>query len=87
MGTPWNKERRAQFRSRHPAVDRAESRRLAQARFRQRHAKQLTQVRAVAAILMRQSGWFPPDIRRLAAKLQALLGKENAAALRRQLPR
>jgi hypothetical protein len=86
MGTPWSKLRTAQYRARHPQVDRRESRRLAQARYRKRHAKALAEARFVANFLMRRAEYHG-DIERLAAALRSRLTRAGIAALRAELGR
>jgi len=68
-----------------------ERNRLAQQRYRQRHAERIKQTRAVAGLLMKQI-WHPQDVEALARALRELIGrdcvKDLAAALRRQaMPR
>jgi hypothetical protein len=81
MGTPWSPLRYEQWYSRHPKVERRESKRLAQARYRVRHAKRLAAARRVANILVRQS----PDVHDLAAALRATLAPADLALLRKTL--
>jgi len=55
-----------------------------QARYRERHAKQLAAVQKTAAILMRQS-ISADHMRRLARLLRQLLSERDLAELQRQL--
>jgi transcriptional regulator of acetoin/glycerol metabolism len=85
MGTRWSIARRAQYEARHPPVDRREQKRLAQARYRQRHADRLRKSRRVADILSRQTHW-PGHIRELAALIRALVAdKDYVRTLGREL--
>ena len=86
MASPWSRLRTAQHFERYPPEERAERNRLAQARYRQRHAKRQAEVRAISSILMRQR-WYAADVKRLAAALRAMLGRSGIAALRKQLGR
>lgn len=81
MGTNWSEERTAQYRARHPAVDRSEQKRLAQRRYRARHAKRLEQVRTITNILMRQTS-HAGDMKLLAKALRAGLTRDGIATLR-----
>src|ERR1700746_1424605 len=61
-----------------------ERNRQAQARYRERHAERLAQVRKVSAILKRQS-WHQEDALVLIAALRTLFGDECIRALGREL--
>ena len=86
MASPWSKLRTAQHHASYPPEERAERNRLAQARYRERHAKRQAEARAIISILMRQS-WNAADVKRLAAALRTTLGRSGTAALRKQLGR
>jgi hypothetical protein len=83
----WAKMREAQHYARFPPGERRERNRLAQARYRKRHGKALTEVRAITNFLLRQSYTYPHDIKRLAAALRDTLDREGMALLRRELGR
>jgi hypothetical protein len=85
MGTRWSKERHEQYRALHPVVERSEQRRLAQQRYRQRHAAKLALLGEVTNILRRQ-GEYPDDAKRLAAALRKLW-PTGIKALRTELGR
>jgi hypothetical protein len=67
-----------------PPEEKRERNRLAQARFREAHAKRLALAREVTNILVRQTE-HRDDIPRLAEALRAVLSKEGVAALRKAL--
>ena len=66
--------------------EKAERNRLAQARYRERTAKQRANVRAVSNALMRQTE-RADDINRIAAALRATLTPAGIKALRQALGR
>lgn len=85
--TSWDKYRTAQHQRMYPPEQKGERNRLAQLRYRQRHAARIKQARAVAGLLMKQT-WYPQDVEALACTIRELIGmpyaKDLAAELRRQ---
>ena len=78
----WNEE--AAHRAAFPPGEKRERNRLAQARFREAHARHIAAVREITNILVRRSERYD-DIPRLAGALRAVLSKEGVAALRKAL--
>jgi len=64
--------------------EKRERNRLAQARFRESHARHIAAVREITNILVRRSERYD-DIPRLAGALRTVLSKEGVAALRKAL--
>lgn len=78
----WSGERQAQHDALFRDAEKAERNRLAQARFRERHAKHRADVRKVTNLLLRRDGLDPSG---LAKALVECLGPSSAKALRKEL--
>jgi DNA-binding NtrC family response regulator len=66
-----------------PAAEKAEANRLAQRRWRERHARRRSIVQQVSSLLLRKK--WPDGIQQLANLLHQTLNREGIRALRRAL--
>jgi hypothetical protein len=80
----WSKERAARHEAAYPAAEKRERGRLAQARYRERHARRLAAARQVGSILLRTADHHD-DAERLADALRVLLRPSGIEALVREL--
>ena len=82
--TGWSRERMAQHRACFPREEAGERNRLAQARYRARHAKQRASVRKITNLLLHRHR-DGLDLSALAAALCECLGQPGAKALCEEL--